>query len=316
MRWAEMTVKCAADAVDAVSYAFIQAGCGGVMLVGDGPVSVMGSLPVTDEMTPRIEALKAHLDRLPEFGLPPLVDGMTIRYAEDEDWANTWKKYFKPLHIGKRIVIKPGWELYTAQGDELILELDPGMAFGTGGHPTTRLCLEALEERMTPGIRVADIGTGSGILAIGAARLGAREVFATDIDALPRRVARENVARNGLEETVKILEMDDFGAAAIECDLIVANIVANTIVDLAPVIAPRLNAGGIFIASGVVEEHHDLVRDALAGVGMVHLETKRDDIWVCLVSRFDPSSATGREALARAAKEVPPIPGYDHPWSR
>ena len=316
MRWAEMTVACQPDATDAVSYAFIEAGCGGVMISGNGPVIIQGSLPVTDEMTARIDKLKAHLDRLPEFGLPPLIDGMTLRYAEDEDWANAWKKYFKPLHIGKHLVIKPGWELYTAQPGELILELDPGMAFGTGGHPTTRLCLEALEERVTPGMRVADIGTGSGILSIAAARLGAREVIATDIDALPRRIARENIARNSLEETVRILEMDDFGGAAHECDLIVANIVANTIVELAPVIAPRLNPDGIFIASGIVEEHHDLVRDALAGVGMIHLETKREDIWVCLVSRFDPMSATGREALARAAIEVPPIPGNDHPWSR
>ncbi|HLJ54030.1 MAG TPA: 50S ribosomal protein L11 methyltransferase, partial [Chthonomonadaceae bacterium] len=107
MRWAEMTVVSPPDSVEAVSYAYIQAGCGGVMITGADPVKVQGSLPVTDELTGRIEALRSHLDRLPEFGLPPLVDSMVVRYAEDEDWANAWKQYFKPLRIGRKIVIKP-----------------------------------------------------------------------------------------------------------------------------------------------------------------------------------------------------------------
>ena len=113
MRWAEITVACAADTADAVSYAFIQAGCGGVMLSGQNPVVIQGSLPVSDELTPRITGLQDHLDRFEEFGLPPLADRLrALRYAEDEDWAAAWKKYFKPLHLGKRIVVKPSWELY------------------------------------------------------------------------------------------------------------------------------------------------------------------------------------------------------------
>src|ERR1051325_5172253 len=178
MRWAEMTVECAPESVEAVSYAFLQAGCGGVMMTGTDPVKIQGSLPVTDELTGRMDALRAHLDRLPEFGLPGLCDGMTVRYAEDEDWANAWKQYFKPLHIGRRLVVKPSWEYYSPQGEDLVLELDPGMAFGTGGHPTTQLCLFALEERVTPGMAVADIGTGSGILSLAAAKLGAATVYA------------------------------------------------------------------------------------------------------------------------------------------
>src|SRR5579862_58179 len=232
MRWAEITVACDPQVTDAVSYAFIQAGCGGVMLRGESPVYVQGSLPVTDELTPRLDGLRRHLDRFEEFGLPPLLDGITLRYAEDEDWATAWKKYFKPLHLGKRIVIKPSWELYETQPGEIVLELDPGMAFGTGGHPTTRLCLEALEERVTPGARVADIGTGSGILSLAAARLGATVVFATDIDALPRRIAGENIARNELGSVVNLLEIAPFDEQAKECDVVVANIVANTIVEL------------------------------------------------------------------------------------
>ena len=186
MRWAEMTVECPPESVEAVCYAFIEAGCGGVMMTGTSPVKVQGSLPVTDELTGRMSGLRDHLDRLPEFGLPGLVDGMTVRYAEDEDWANAWKQYFKPLRIGRSLIIKPSWEFYSALPGDLILELDPGMAFGTGGHPTTKLCLESLEEYVRRGMTVADIGTGSAILSLAAARLGAGHVYATDIDLLPR----------------------------------------------------------------------------------------------------------------------------------
>lgn len=311
MRWAEITAQCPPESVEAVSYAFIEAGCGGVMLRGENPVAVIGSLPVSDELTGRLDDLGDHLKRLPEFGLPALIGGLTLRYAEDEDWANAWKQYFKPLHLGRRMVVKPSWELYTPEADEIVLELDPGMAFGTGGHPTTQLCMLALEELVTPGMTVADIGTGSGILALAAARLGATTVYATDIDALPRRIARENVLRNSLEEVIRILEMEPFDAQAQDCDLVVANIVSNTIIELAPTIAPRIQPGGFFIASGIVEEHHDLVREALAAVGLMHQETKREDIWVCLISRRRNDPLAETEALERAARALPPLTGTD-----
>jgi ribosomal protein L11 methyltransferase len=307
MRWAEMTVVCAPESVDAVSYAFLEAGCGGVVLKGQNPTTVQGSLPVSDDLSGKLEALRAHLERLPEFGLPPLQDGLLLRTVEDEDWANAWRQYFKPMKVGKRLVIKPSWETYIPTVEEQILELDPGMAFGTGGHPTTRLCLEALEETVTPGSTVADIGTGSGILAIAAAKLGAATVYATDIDALPRKIARENVARNALEARVHVLEMEPFATQAQDCDLVVANIVANTIIELAPSIPPRLKPGGLFLASGIVEEHHDVVRDALAAVGLALQETRREDIWVCLLSRKETDGVAEPEALARAAQALPPL---------
>lgn len=313
MRWAEMSVVCAPEATDAVSYAFIEAGCGGVMLTGTDPVTVQGSLPVTDELMLRMTGLREHLERLPEFGLPPLIDGMTIRYSEEEDWANAWKQYFKPLRIGKRLIVKPSWEYYKPEEGDLVVEIDPGMAFGTGGHPTTRLCMEALEEQIKPGMTVADIGTGSGILSLAAAQLGAAKIWATDSDLLPRKIATQNILRNGLEETISILELEPFDKVAHDCDLIVANIVANTIIELAPSIAPRLKKGGIFIASGIVEEHHNSVRDALAAVGLTYLETKSEDIWVCLVCRYDPDAPRDPEMLARVSRQIPPI-GWDG-WS-
>ncbi len=314
MRWAEMTVLCAPEAVDAVAYAYIDHGCGGVMMTGDNPVKIQGSLPVTDELTGRITLLKLHLDRLEEFGLPGLVEGITIRYAEDEDWANAWKQYFKPIRIGKRIVIKPSWEFFLPEKDDLILEIDPGMAFGTGGHPTTKLCLEALEDLVKPGMTVADIGTGSGILSLAAARLGAEVVFATDIDLLPRKIARENVRLNELEDVIQILEMDDFQARARDCDLIVANIVANTIIELASAIAPRIKPGGIFIASGIVDNHETIVGEALRAVGLVPFEARREDIWLCLVTRKDDGGIGDPEALKRAAQELPPLVSESDAW--
>ena len=301
-----MSVLCAPEAGDAVTYAFLEAGCGGVMTQGTEILTVTGSLPVTDELSGKLEELMAHFDRLPEFGLPALVEGLTLRYAEDEDWANAWKQYFKPIKLGKRIVVKPSWEDYAAQGDELIIELDPGMAFGTGAHPTTQLCLRAMELLVRPGMTVADIGTGSGILALGAARLGATKVFATDIDPLPRTIARENIAHNQLQSTIHLLEMDDFDLLAHGCDIVVANIIANTIIELAPEIAKRIKPNGFFIASGIVEEHHDTVKDALAAVGLNLLQTLRDDIWVCLVAQFEEKSAD-EAALERAARELPPL---------
>src|SRR5579862_2998552 len=307
MRWAQITVECALEAQDAVSYAFLQAGCGGVMLRDTGgSVMVQGSLPVSDDLTPRLDSLRAHLARLEEFGLPPLIGDMTLRYAEDEDWANAWKQYYKPMRIGTRLIIKPSWEEYTPLKDELVLELDPGMAFGTGGHPTTRLCLEALERTVQPGMKVADIGTGSGILALAAARLGATEVVATDIDSLPRRIAAENVVRNHLGAVIHILDLEPFDLAATGCDLVVANIVANTIIELAPSIAARLKPGGLCRASGIVEEHHDVVLDALRATGFTPIETLREDIWVSIVARFD-AERLDADALATAARILPPV---------
>ncbi len=290
MRWAQMTVQCAPEATEAVSYAFLQAGCGGVMMRGSDPVSVQGSLPVSDELSARLTDLKAHLERLPEFGLPPLVDGLTIQYAEDEDWANAWKQYFKPSRVGERLVIVPSWEDYAPEATDLILKLDPGMAFGTGGHPTTRLCMEVLETTVTAGMRVADVGTGSGILAIAAARLGAEQVWATDIDPLACRIAAENVAINELADTVHVLDLPAWDRQAQDCDLIVANILAGTIIELAPGLAPRLKPNGIFIASGIVEEYRADVVNALAAVGLRHVSTRNEDIWVCLVAEMGSGS--------------------------
>lgn len=286
MRWAEIGIETPTESQEAVTALLLDIGCQGVAGKGGMPQSgtLTGFLPVSDGLQAQLDELDARLAQLPTFGLPA-ASGITLRYAEETDWASEWKKYFKPVEIGKRLVIKPSWETYDADPERLILHLDPGQAFGTGGHATTRLCLVALEDYVRSGMVVADIGTGSGILAIAAARLGAAAVHATDIDRLPRDVARENVARNGLADRVTVHEMDAFDAAAQDCDLVVANIIALTVVELTPSIYDRLKPGGLFIASGIVEERLPEVLAGLAAAGFTLLETREEEIWRATVAR-------------------------------
>src|SRR5262249_54638641 len=159
----------------------------------DNPMVISCCLPDDRDLNSKVEVLRTRLYSLADFGLSTPIT-FELKTLDDVDWASAWKQHYKPIEIGERLVIKPSWEQYGGgNGSRVIVELDPGMAFGTGGHPTTRLCLECLDRYVQPGMTAADIGTGSGILAIAAARLGARTVHATDIDSLPRQIASENV---------------------------------------------------------------------------------------------------------------------------
>jgi ribosomal protein L11 methyltransferase len=284
MRWAKIDVVVPAESAEAVSEILIQAGSPGISEVGTHPQTLTGFLPVSEDLMPAYEALEDRLARLVDFGLSAPLE-CTLSYAGDQDWADAWKKYWKPVEFGKRLVIKPSWEEYAGDPERLIVELDPGMAFGTGGHPTTKLCLEALEDYVQPGAVVADIGAGSGILSLTAAKLGAARVHATDIDKLPRDISRENVERNGLGAVVTIHEVEEFDRAAKNCDLVVANILASVIIDLALSIAARLRPGGIFIGSGIVEERIDDVLAALKDTGFEIVEVRCDEIWRAVVGR-------------------------------
>jgi ribosomal protein L11 methyltransferase len=287
MRWAEIIVETPDESVEAVTAILLEAECHGVSeraVPGERTRSVTGFFPVSDQFTLTLDAVEERLMDLPRHGLLAPLD-ITLKHTEEADWANEWKKYFKPVEIGERLVIKPSWEAYGGDPNRVVIEIDPGQAFGTGGHQTTRLCLMALERFVQPGMVVADIGTGSGILAIAAAKLGAPIVHATDIDRLPREIARENVRRNGLEGRIIIHEMDAFDSAAVGCDLVVANIIALTIIELTPSITDRLKPGGVFISSGIVEERLPDVLAALAASGFEVLETREDEIWRAVVAR-------------------------------
>lgn len=201
--------------------------------------------------------------------------------VEQEDWETAWKQYYHAMDIGERLAIVPSWEDYPT--DRITLTLDPGMAFGTGTHETTALCLETLDACIRGGERVLDIGTGSGILAIAALKLGAASAEGVDIDPMCVRTAGENAALNGVADRLTVLVGDLSDKATGTYDVICANIVANAIKALAPSAAPLLKEGGTFLASGVIDEREGEVAAALEAAGFTLTETKRKNGWVCFV---------------------------------
>lgn len=191
-----------------------------------------------------------------------------FRKVSEQDWANEWKQYFHVTHVGKSLVIKPSWEKYAPKAGEHVIEIDPGMAFGTGTHHTTNMMMERLEKVITPDSTVFDVGTGSGILAIAAAMLGAKSVKAVDIDAVAVRVAKENVADNGLSDQIEVREGDLLHGTEGKADVIIANIIADIVIMLLQDIPQKLNDDGVLLASGIIEERMPDVEAAAQAQGL------------------------------------------------
>ena len=210
---------------------------------------------------------------------------LEVQNVADEDWAENWKQYYKPFRIGSRLVVKPSWESFEAAPEDLVVELDPGMAFGTGTHETTHMCMELLEKHMTQGMSVMDVGTGSGILAIAAARLGAGQVLAVDIDPDAVKVARENVAHNAVQSQVRVVQGDLVKGETLPCELAVANIVADAICMLCGPLTRHLTVGGSLICSGIIREREQDVQDALAMAGYTVIDRLTMGEWVALCAR-------------------------------
>ncbi|MHB0998875.1 MAG: 50S ribosomal protein L11 methyltransferase [Armatimonadota bacterium] len=285
MRWAEILVETTSQAQEAVTNIMLENGCGGtVILDNEVPVIVKGYLPVDDRLEDRLLNIRESVKNLPEFGIDSGSGEMTIKYAEDQDWAESWKQFFKTTHVGKRIVIKPTWEAYEPQRNEIVVELDPGMAFGTGSHATTRLCLEALEKYMKPRMSVVDFGTGSGILAIAAAKMRASIVIAFDSDDLAVKAARENVILNGVEESVEVHRAEGPKFINRQVDIVTANIVAEVIIEYADQIAGVLRTGGLLIASGITTGKALNVEQALRNVGFDIAKTLKEGEWVAIAA--------------------------------
>ena len=317
MKWLEIAVETEAAAVETVAAIMRERGEGGVAMHQDvvpedengayhydtsRPTVVTTYVPATREGAARRDAIAAALGHLTAFNLAVIGEPRTREVAE-EDWANAWKDFFHPLRFGRRLVVKPSWRDYTAGPNDLIVEIDPGMAFGTGLHQTTAMCLALLEDYVTPGSRVLDQGAGSGILSIAAARLGASAVTAVDVAEVAVEAARANVAANGLADAITVLRSDRVPDTPAErgggeraaqhahpsptggYDVIVANIIANVIVDLAPRIAGAIAPGGVLIASGIIRDRESDVRDALAAAGLTVERREALDEWVALVAR-------------------------------
>ena len=230
-----------------------------------------------------ISEIETRIERAKEFDVNIRDYEIFSEEVNENDWANEWKKYYKPTKVGNRFVIKPLWEEYEAKGDEIILNMDPGMAFGTGTHETTRLCLEAIENYMKKDTRVFDIGTGSGILAIGASLLGAKDVVGVDLDIVAVDSAKENVKYNHLEN-VEILHGNLMDVVEGTADIIVAKIIAEVILILIDDVKKMINKNGVFISSGIIREKEKMVTDALHEKGFSIKEVRREGEWVCIIS--------------------------------
>ncbi len=234
------------------------------------------------EDTPEgIELLDEILGELCTFS----VEKVEVSGVSDEDWNNKWKEFFKPTRITERIVIKPSWEDHEKKQDELVIEIDPGLAFGTGTHPTTVMCVKLLEKYIEKGrSTVFDVGCGSGVLIIASALLGARKVFGVDIDPLAVSVAEENILRNRLDGDIRLFVGDLAKGIETRADIVVANLSADLVVMLSKDIRKNLKENGVFIVSGIINEKKDEVRDALIKSRFKILDILEDDEWCAMAA--------------------------------
>ncbi|MFB0957998.1 MAG: 50S ribosomal protein L11 methyltransferase [Clostridiaceae bacterium] len=252
---------------------------------GESAAVLTAYFPDTDNMEEHISFLRERILGLKEFGInsePFRVEGKKVF---EEDWANSWKKYYKPMRIGSRIVIKPTWEDFNADPEDLVVEMDPGMAFGTGTHETTKLCIEILQDYIQGGETVFDVGTGSGILAITAAKLGAKEVLAIDLDPVAVDSANINVRLNQMDQ-VTVKEGNLLDETGDKADVVIANIIADVIIFLAKDLDRVLKPGGLFIGSGIIHLREQEVLDQLNASGFEVLEVRNENDWRAVVARL------------------------------
>ncbi|NLN97121.1 MAG: 50S ribosomal protein L11 methyltransferase [Eubacteriaceae bacterium] len=301
MNWTEVQVTTTAEAEDAVVNIFYDAGAQGVAVESSNNLLVIKDDPTVNavdesilNMDPEISVVRGYFSEewgvdacidklldglryLPETGLHHGECEMSIREMADEDWVNSWKEFFKPTRIGKRIVIKPSWEHFEKKPQDIVIEMDPGMAFGSGTHETTQLCVRALEQHLKEGDHVIDIGCGSGILSIVAKELGAKKVIAIDLDPVAVDVAKTNFAHNQMEGVISLRQGDltEVLGPEDQADIVVANIMADTIITLSETVSDFLKPGGLFISSGIINESIGKVLIALEekGYELISLES-------------------------------------------
>lgn len=309
MKWAEISIQTTHEATDVVAEIYHDLGASGVVIedpellndyidagmwdfsnmtraVDTDAVTVKAYLPVDEDLDERLRLFEA---RIREFQ-SVTGDGMekgscAISWAtvQDEDWSENWKKYFHPEKVGSLIVIKPTWEDYTASPDDIVIELDPGAAFGTGTHPTTAMCIRELELLVRGGMRVFDVGTGSGVLSIAAARLGAADVTAMDYDRTAVNVAEENIRQNRLEGQIRTGISDLLKSFEGQADLIVANIIADIIIRLFEELDEHLAPGGHLLASGIIAERLPDVTEACLACGFTVDKVIEEKGWAAMV---------------------------------
>ena len=249
---------------------------------GEALVKAFVALNETENVVPLIrgdlEELKVNGGDFVSFGTLEC----TRRIVEGDDWIEIWKKHFRPLHIGEKIVVCPEWIKYEKQPDEQVVLLDSNMAFGTGEHETTSMCLKLLQEYITPQSVCVDVGCGSGILGISAVKLGAKSAYLTDIDDIAVKSATHNSEINGVSDRIKVVRSDLLGDAEINADLVCANITAEILCRLAPSVTAHLKRGGTLVLSGIIESRLDMVLDAFSAQGLKLEKQLKEGEWFAL----------------------------------
>ena len=243
---------------------------------------------VSEDDMEKTEEIKDMVSLLKAGDINNELGSLDISYSrlENEDWANNWKKYFKPFEVGKNIVVKPTWEKYENKESKLLLEIDPGASFGTGSHETTKLCMLALEKYVKKNDVVVDVGCGSGILSVLAAKLNSKKVVAVDIDEMAVEVCKKSLNINGVLDKVEVFKGDLAEKIDLKADVIVANIFAHIIKRLIPDTKRLLNKDGIFISSGIIDDTIDIVRSAYDENGFEILEENKMGDWWSVVGKI------------------------------
>ncbi|HHI3606189.1 TPA: 50S ribosomal protein L11 methyltransferase [Bacillus anthracis] len=287
MKWSEISIHTTEEAVEAVSHILHEAGASGVAIEDPAEgVLIKAYFPQTDSLHETIAGVKSSIDVLPSYDIEIGTGNITVNEVNEEDWATAWKKYYHPVQISDTFTIVPTWEEYTPSSpEEKIIELDPGMAFGTGTHPTTTMCIRALEKTVQPGDTIIDVGTGSGVLSIAAAKLGASSVQAYDLDPVAVESAEMNVRLNKTDDVVSVGQNSLLEGIEGPVDLIVANLLAEIILLFPEDAARVVKSGGLFITSGIIAAKEKVISEALEKAGFTIEEVLRMEDWVAIIAR-------------------------------
>ncbi|KIL53423.1 50S ribosomal protein L11 methyltransferase [Jeotgalibacillus alimentarius] len=309
MKWSEISIHTTNEAIEPISNILHEAGASGVVIEDPGEllkdredqfgeiyelnpedypdtgVMVKAYLPVNSFLAETVDGIKQEVSNLVSFNIDIGKNKVEVSEVNEEDWATAWKKYYNPVKISSTFTIVPTWEDYErVSSDELIIELDPGMAFGTGTHPTTVMCIQALERTVVKGDTVIDVGTGSGVLSIAAALLEAQSVHALDLDEVAVKSAEENIKLNHVENIVTVSEGNLLSGTSEPADVIVANILAEVILTFTDDAYTLTKPGGTFITSGIIKQKKDLVKDALRASGFEIDEVMTMEDWVAIIA--------------------------------
>lgn len=314
MDWTEISIKTSQEGADIAAQAFYEVGITGLVIedpdelsqlskeeffwdyidesmvgTSDGTVVIKAYLSSDSSLGEKLSLIKDKINWLKKRDLGVDLGSLDIELTSvrEEDWSNTWKKYYKPMKVSDRIVIKPSWETYNKKKGQVILTLDPGKAFGTGTHETTMLCMQAIDQYIRPDHSLIDIGCGTGVLSIGALLLGAKAATAIDLDGNAVEIARKNAQINKVLDRMTLVHGNLLDEIEGSYDIVVANIIADVIIELSQYVTNYIKAGGLFISSGIIHERLDEVIEQIESVGLIIEKVAKMGEWAMVVSRYN-----------------------------